>query len=393
MLLSSKTEKYVTPPHVETMGKKAHEFPDSVVDVLLAKAREVPAATYAGIRNPRDITDPPLDLKASKELAVAALKKYDVPLGTRVEAILNDRLEIRDIKDVPAGEDIQQQYVPYGARLKNGEPDPHAGNIRYDCLNNAIDDVIMLGHEAGHGIADDNIRATSCAGADGTRRQCNDGDQLEHMQETQAYFIQQIVYGQLMNNPDIDPTVAEAARQHFAATMTQNIYNLSVADLAKQAQTALNDGSAFNAREAFDARLGPGWEKEKWAKRTFDIITAAQKTKTDQTMPETDRKAALDKLDVEADYVHGRPASLLTALVLYKKTQDNPALKQSVLETVMAAKGPQNIVNALSEAGIVDDAELARQAKAAIDNSTAYIRARQPAPASTQAQAFTPVQA
>ncbi len=74
--------------------------------------------------------------------------------------------------------------------------------------------VAVLAHELGHAIADDNLREAGY-----TYR-----DKKRHMEETQAYFVQHILYDYLARHED--PGISDAARQHFTATMMENIHDL-----------------------------------------------------------------------------------------------------------------------------------------------------------------------
>ena len=387
-MLGSKTKTYASSGRTQEQDVKGEYFPDSVVDPFVKSVRGVmpgafqktladPAAFAAMKDGARDIAviDPatgkprPLSLDESKALVVAALKNYDPALGAKAETILNDRLQIRNFSDVPK-KDLQQQYVPIGAKTKQGKVDPHGGNIRYDFLNGTIDDPVMLAHETGHAIADDYIRERGLASS----------NFRDNIPETQAYFIQNIVYDYLRNKQP-DAGIRAAADRHFTATMSRNVYNLAISDVARDAQTALNEGRDFNAGDALTARLGPGWKDYKWARDVRDKINAAQRASKDPAVSDAHRKTALDKLDVEARYMHGRPMSILTARALLTKAQgQDDATKQRVNDMLMGRQGLQNIVSTMSADGIDSADQMKKQALAAVKSSTASLSAPQPGP-------------
>lgn len=359
-MLSAKTRTYASAGLPQDQDRTGAYFPDDVVDPFVQHNDDVISTVFQAQRRDektfasmahgaRDIAviDPKTNeprkfsLEQSRKLVVAALTEFDPGLGARAQDILSRRLEIRDTGQVPRGE-RQQQYIPWDAKDdKTGQYDPHAGNIRYDFLNGTIDDVIMLGHETGHGIADDYV----------TEHGERSGDFRESVPETQAYFIQHIVYDYLKRHPD--KGLSEAAGKHFDATMSRNMTNLAIAGVARDAQMKLNNGEDFNANRALTENLGPGWEQYQWARDVRNVIVAAQKAQSNPDMPHTDRKVALDKLDDEVRYIHGRPMSILSALALFRQAQGQTGNERiQTIETLMGRNGPPSVLNAFSAAGI-----------------------------------------
>ena len=102
----------------------------------------------------------------------------------------------------------------------------------------------MLAHETGHAIADDYIREKGLASS----------DFRENIPETQAYFIQNIVYDYLRNKQP-DAGIRAAAGRHFTATTSRNVYNLAISDVARDAQTAPERRPRFQCRRR--ALTGP----------------------------------------------------------------------------------------------------------------------------------------
>jgi hypothetical protein len=115
----------------------------------------------------------------------------------------------------------------------------------------------------------------------------------------------------------------------------------------------LNNGEDFNANRALTENLGPGWEQYQWARDVRNVIVAAQKAQSNPDMPHTDRKVALDKLDDEVRYIHGRPMSILSALALFRQAQGQTGNERiQTIETLMGRNGPPSVLNAFSAAGI-----------------------------------------
>lgn len=388
MFISSKTKEYASGNRSQEQDKTGEYFPDSVVDPFIRAVRAIMPGTFQ-----KTLTDPAafasmkddardiaivdtetgktrqLSLNESKVLVVTALKDYDPALGEKAEKILNDRLETRKLADVPEGEQAQQQYVARRRKTPQGTADQHAGNIRYDYLNGTIDDPIMLAHEVGHAIADDYICEKGLASS----------DFRESIPETQAYFVQHIVYDYLRNHGH-DEGIRRSADLHFTATMTRNIYNLAISDVARDAQIAMKKGDDFNADDALTARFGTGWEQYEWAREVRDNIDAAQWAQKNPTISDTDRKMALDKLDDEVRYMHGRPMSILTALALQKQASEtDEATKCGVIGALLGRKGLQNIVCILSEGGINYGDQMEKHARAAIKSSMESIYVQQSA--------------
>jgi hypothetical protein len=379
-MLSAKTKTYASAGLAQEHDGTGVYFPDdvagpfvkyteAVMPAAFQRQRADPAAFAAMTEGARvipvidlDTNQPrPLSLTESKALVVAALADFDPALGAKAKDILDNRLEIRDLADVPAGEDAQQQYVPRGARGKDGKDDPHAGNIRYDYLNGTIDDVIMLGHETGHAIADDYI------GEKGGMS----GDFKENIPETQAYFIQNIVYDYLRRHPD--KGISAAADRHFTATMTRNISNLAIAGVARDAQDRLGKGLDFDAGKALTEKLGPGWENYKWAKDVRDVIVSAQTAQKDTTMLKEERRAAFQALDEEVRYTHGRPMSLLSGLALFRQAQEQDETKRrTTTEALLGRNGAPSILNALSAGGIDYPGTMDQAAQDAVTEAAGY---------------------
>ena len=96
-------------------------------------------------------------------------------------------------------------------------------------------------------------------------------------------------------------------------------------------------------------------------------INAAQKASKDPAVSDADRTAALDKLDIEARYMHGRPMSILTARALLTKAQGaDDATKHHMTDMLLGRQGLQNIVSTLSADGIDYADQMKKQALAAV---------------------------
>jgi hypothetical protein len=227
MPLSSKTGKY--PVACEKLlspdePERGAYFPDDVMDGLLAAThgRNVPAFARTELSTGRAI--PP---EESKKLIIKALGNFYPPLGEKagaffaagfdasvehphIEKQITQSSSRWQIAFVPRGKTRTQNTVPADSPAN---PNPRSV-IQYD-YDNSINSTVYIGHELGHGIADELIR-----GKDNKKF----GDNPLNLDELQAYVSQSIVYDYLRHNPDHH--IAQAAERHFQATLAQHIHYL-----------------------------------------------------------------------------------------------------------------------------------------------------------------------
>lgn len=237
--------------------------PDSIIRSMVAEARRIKPELFGAKPESRShfslsgATERRFTLEESKELIFAALDGFDKNLGKKAQEILqtanynggeadkqaeaqfrnmayddsipdtpnpflnkDHKLELNDgsrwsLKPVPPGQCRLQRVFPAGSEQNEygpANPNPYAV-IEYQ-LDGTIDGVIYMAHELGHAIADDYGHEAGM-----TYR-----DNSAHLLEMQAYLSQHIVYDYLKNHSD--PTIADAAKRHFAATMTYNLQDL-----------------------------------------------------------------------------------------------------------------------------------------------------------------------
>lgn len=186
------------------------------------------------------IPEPRLDWVEACEIVVAAFTRFDPALGRRAVDVFADKLRI-NVTQVGVG-DASAYVAPSGWQGRS------QAEMTFES-DGTINDVIYLGHELGHLLADDMARA---AGYDPKERETW---MPKNTAEIPAYITQMIVYDYLMNGqPDKD--LQNAGRQHFVGEVTRSLYELQVGYAHPQG-TTLDD--AYEARMA--AALGPDWKK------------------------------------------------------------------------------------------------------------------------------------
>jgi hypothetical protein len=215
-------------------------FPDSVAAPFIAQAGEIaPLAVAAPAPE-----QPLFTLGQSRDLIVAALEEFDPALGGRARALFEDGFDRAAAASRAPGFAVDWDRIAPGAgrwrlmQVKPGEvdmmrsvpaeaaacalypanPNPYAV-IDYK-FDGTAEGVVYLAHEAGHSIADFCLRA-------GGRRP---GDTPRHMDETQAYFTQHILYDYIRRHPGLEETylgIGRAAQACFAREAAQNLKGLA----------------------------------------------------------------------------------------------------------------------------------------------------------------------
>ena len=236
--------------------------PDSLIVPMIAEASKAGIADHDFQLSLLATSERRFTLEESKALVIAALEGFDGSLGRKAREIFQTahykngaadvsaegqfrniaydasapaaenpflskdyRLEVDEgsrwnLTPVPPGQCCLMRCLPAQSAQKEwtqtaydpANPHPHAV-IEYQ-FDGTIDAVVHMAHELGHAIADDYGRE-----AGHTYR-----DNPQHIAEMQAYLAQHVLYDHLKRHPDA--TIADAARRHFDATMTQNLKDL-----------------------------------------------------------------------------------------------------------------------------------------------------------------------
>jgi hypothetical protein len=273
MPLSSKTGKY--PVACEKLlspdePERGAYFPDDVMDGLLAAThgRNVPAFARTELSTGRAI--PP---EESKKLIIKALGNFYPPLGEKagaffaagfdasvehphIEKQITQSSSRWQIAFVPRGKTRTQNTVPADSPAN---PNPRSV-IQYD-YDNSINSTVYIGHELGHGIADELIR-----GKDNKKF----GDNPLNLDELQAYVSQSIVYDYLRPKPPRD-----TSRPHwpsisiiYAAKRAIRIYvapALSSGAASSNISRNCQRRSAANFWIPSSARMAPRISSTSWA--------------------------------------------------------------------------------------------------------------------------------
>lgn len=266
-MLSKKTGAYAYAGLPAGADVQSVYFPDAVVAPFATEAARV--KPVGRLDDSGDIATRRFSLEESKVLIVEAMTAFDPQLGQKAvellktaqysggDAGLQAEAEFRalayddsyphdggdnpylaeahklnvpegarwDITPVPAGQcrlmrclpaESPQQAYDMGEAGKFYDPaNPHKQAVIEYQFDGTIDAVVYMAHEMGHAIADDYQREAGHSYLDNP----------EHMKETQAYLTQHILYDYLRHHPD--KTIAQAADQHFTATMTGSLHDMS----------------------------------------------------------------------------------------------------------------------------------------------------------------------
>jgi hypothetical protein len=362
-MLNTKKEKYASSEFPGRDDAGGYYFADSVVDPFVEKVRDIVPAAFERHRassefvwvknaNVADISPGSdgrrLSLEQSKALVIEALEKYDPALGAKAKNILNsNRLQTASLSEIPPERTARECY------------DPDTRTIHYERLNGSINDPVMLAHELGHAIADDYIREHGLT----------DADQKKHMVETQAYFVQHILYDHLRQHPDQD--IATAATRHYTATMSRNIYNMAVSLAAADAQKEINAGRSVDMEAELRRTLGlHADEYAWWSDFVRERVDAAAAAARDTATESGKRKEALKNLDEEARYLHERPMSILAAGALYEQVKNKDAgVRRRTAEALFSRQGPKDICEVMAVAGVERKEDMKNIANKTIEKS------------------------
>ena len=217
-------------------------FSDDVMAAFSAQAAKVVPADR---RTVRDVNagGPDLTLNQAKQIVLAAMREFDPALGARAEKVFAEGFDQAaknangpepDWKNVPKtdpparwmlqqvkpGEPLNmQRSLPANSSVNElGDPaNPNKYAVIQYKFDGRIGSLVIMAHELGHSIADENLQG-------GGRH--THADNPKHMQETEAYFTQNILYDYIRRHPELDktyPGITKSAEAHFAASLGENI--------------------------------------------------------------------------------------------------------------------------------------------------------------------------
>jgi len=359
-------EKYASFDLPNNEDTQSIYFPDTVIDTFTAETKmHLSEILELHTTSPDDLSllkDPhasglQIPLEQSKALIIEALNNFDPALGEKAEEILNDpkRLNLHEndgcmMRVRAAGLEMDNKDT---MRLENaGLPSNLIDDLRsrysddenkegtkavidFD-YNGGIGATIYLAHELGHAIADDYQNDAGHSYKDNPK----------HMEETQAYFVQNIIYDHLKKQDD--PKIAKAAEQFSAMETASNIYDLNISLVAMDALKGLEQGKNIDAPAIFEERLGSNWKKlcDNYppAKETLNAIT---------DLNEGNGIEALKTLGEKSNRIHFRPTSFLVGQGLASEAQEkSPTERKLASEMILGGHGPANINKVLNEAHI-----------------------------------------
>jgi hypothetical protein len=392
-MLSTKTGAYASIGLPASQDETGSYLPDAVMTPLLEEAQKVtPEIFKARLAGGADMTgqmpaleDPQISYEKSKELILSALEKFDPALARKAKEIFDagydDAGRKNFIEDLSApsltesGSRWRLRQVPPGqmhimrsieAKSEKTELDPQNPNeksvIQFE-YDGTVNSTVYLAHELGHSMADDFIRDDA-----GNKF----GNNPKHLDEFQAYFIQNIVAEDLKRNAD--PVLARAAKEHFDATMATNLCQLPLGLAAISAQKNENSGHS--------EEILKNWFNKDWA-----TYAPAQKAAQDIEKEKIDSKSKYIKTNPQKNIedniarLHARPASFLLAASLAARLQDaSPDERRKTSETLLGKNGPQNICDVLATAGIRTTADAQNLCRATMERTAQSITQAPAAP-------------
>lgn len=365
-MLNSKADKYASSNPSFQEGRSGYYFPDVVVDSFINQAHtalrtdQAQLAEFALRKSPL-IHEPRFTLQQSKELVLAAMHDFDPTLGKKAQEIFdagfdeaaeNNFIEASNepitqngsrwrLRVVDPGQSHIMCSVPAEAppsEFGAANPNPHSV-IQYE-FDGTINGVIYMAHELGHSLADDYLREAGYKNSDSPR----------HMDETQAYFGQHILYDYIRRHPELEtryPGIVEATEHAFTQEMTHNLFQIPVSLSTLEAQRSMQKGNEVTVENTLQEWLGPDWQKHeltRYATATLEKMNAPG-----------NRQKVIDALGEEANRLHERPMGILTALGLLKHLQSpdmDPNIRRRTMEALFGAEGPKTINAVLEIAGI-----------------------------------------
>jgi len=299
-------------------------FPDAIVAPFVAQT-----IRHQNESLPKtDFAEPCFTLEQSKALIIDAFTEFSPALGAKATEIFqtakfNER-PAQDFRDPSYTLDIEEgsrwnlRQVPEGGKgtlmrslpaksaqseFNPANPNNHAV-IEFE-FDGSMSSLVYMAHEVGHAAADDNIVKPE-------GYTYGDNKDPSHMEETQAYLPQHVMYDYLFRHPDKD--VAGAAREHFASTMKENL------DIVLAAKHAMDSNDA--ARDALVERM------------------------------------------------HGRPMSILSAFAIFNHVKDKDGAQRTwALDNLHGKYGAKDIGQVFAAVGIEHEDEMHRLAKSTVERA------------------------
>jgi len=218
-------------------------FPDAVVHPFVDEARRLMPANFEARPATTSLPEPRFSLEDSRTLILTALNNFDADLGRKAAEIMGNPARWR-LREVPPEQARVMRSLPAESqqtKFNPVNPNPYAV-IEYD-FDGTMDGVVYMAHELGHAIADDCIREAGY-----TYRHVP-----QNLAETQAYFVQNIVYDYSSHHPEA--TIAAAAKQHFVTTVRDYLHTIADADLSMHGRpmSMVTGLSIFNLSKEQDA--------------------------------------------------------------------------------------------------------------------------------------------
>jgi hypothetical protein len=281
-------------------------FPKAVVDPFVLEAREQVSQISA---NNRELTGlfgksgkaqgPRFTFEDSRALVIAAMEDYSPELGRKAHEIFDAGYDqaVQDARtrqeprtrEQWMDEKIPESDRPARWRLEQVAP----GHTQIQCSNPAdsginpnkysvidyqfdstIDSVVFTAHELGHSIGDDYLRQTTKLDQ-GKTVNCTHNDNPVHMQETQAYFTQSILYGYIQkHSAELEgkfPGITKAAEDHLRAQADVYLQRFPIAIDARRALQSAKNGELANMAVT-ERWIGHSWRTRSEGRELADGV-------------------------------------------------------------------------------------------------------------------------
>lgn len=304
-MINPGTKHYALSHLPDRKDAKGFYYPDAVIEPYVnAYKKDLPSSPASPEIQPR------FTLDEAKQLIIGAFRDFSPALAEKAEAMFTTatynprpqgdyfapdyKLDIEDGSrwNIHAVEPGKARLMRSLAALSDqnelgpANPNPHAV-IEFE-FDGTMNSVVYMAHEMGHAMADDNI-------AKPADYKHGDHKTPKHVQETQAYVPQLILYDYLERHSD--KGISDSARHHRLSTLKENI----------------------------------------------DVLLAADKAISNNR---PDRDKLIERM-------HERPMSFLTAATIYNRVKDQPVDRRDMaLDFLHEKYGPKTIAHALAAVGI-----------------------------------------
>lgn len=373
-------------------------FPKAVVDPFVLEAREQVSQISADNRGLTNLFSksgntqgPRFTFEDSRALVIAAMEDYSPELGRKAREIFDAGYD-QAVADARARttprtfDEWTKQQIPRSNpavrwRLEQVAP----GHTQIQCSNPAdseinpnkysvidyqfdgtIDSVVFTAHELGHCIGDDYLRQTTKMNQ-GNTVNCTHKDNPVHMQETQAYFTQSILYGYMQKHSteleDKFPGITKAAQDHLKAQANVYLQRFPIAIDARRALQSSKNGELANTAVT-ERWIGHSWRTRSEGRELADGVEIINSATPGTRLYERGTKL----LNAEVESLHSRPMGLFTALGVYNQVKDLPKddpRRQAVADAILDKNGPSTIDDVL-EAAEVERSDLREFAHSAV---------------------------